>query len=87
MLKTYLYIPEPLDKKINQTAKIQNKSKAEVLRTAIQVGLDMIEKKRVGGAESLLRLAEIGKKAHLVGVHDSSHIDELLWGRDWSKNE
>jgi len=39
MLKTYLYIPEQLEEKIIYTAKTQKKSKAEILRTAIQEGL------------------------------------------------
>ncbi len=40
MLKTYLYIPEQLNRKIEQTASINGKSKAEVIRTAIEEGLE-----------------------------------------------
>lgn len=88
MLKTYLYVPEELDEKIVLTARIQNKSKAEIIRQAIQEGLRAMDKSRNGGAETLLKLAEIGRKAHLKGPKNSSQrIDELLWGRDWSKNE
>lgn len=88
MLKTYLYIPENLEEKIKQTAMLQKKSKAEVLRKAITEGLSIMDKQRTGGAETLLKLAEIGRKANLKGPKNSSQrIDELLWGRDWSKDE
>lgn len=87
MLKTYLYIPEQLEEKINRTAKTQKKSKAEVMRQALTEGLSELERQKRGGAETLLKLAEIGKKYTLKGPHDSSRIDELLWGRDWSKDE
>ncbi len=40
MLKTYLYIPENLNRKIEQTSKLNGKSKAEVIRTAIEEGLE-----------------------------------------------
>lgn len=87
MLKTYLYIPDQLDKKINLTAKQQKKSKAEILRVAIEEGLNLIEKENTIGAETLLKLAEIGKNAKLRGVHDSTRIDELLWGKNWYQDE
>lgn len=40
MLKTYLYIPEQLNRKIEKTSKLNGKSKAEVIRTAIEEGLE-----------------------------------------------
>lgn len=40
MLKTYLYIPEQLNRKIEQTSKLNGKSKAEVIRAAIEEGLE-----------------------------------------------
>ncbi|OGY13051.1 MAG: hypothetical protein A3F61_01615 [Candidatus Blackburnbacteria bacterium RIFCSPHIGHO2_12_FULL_41_13b] len=84
MLKTYLYIPEELDRQIKNTAKAQNKSKAEILRLALEKGIETLGQK--GSATSLLMLAEIGKKGNFKGPKDSSQrIDELLWGKDWSK--
>lgn len=87
MLKTYLYIPDYINEKIDRTAKAQKKAKAEVIRQALEEGLMALEKQKSGGAESLLKLAEIGREARLRGVHDSSRMDELLWGKDWSKDE
>ncbi|TAL40651.1 MAG: hypothetical protein EPN89_19770 [Methylovulum sp.] len=69
------------------TAKEQKKSKADVIRTAIQTGLHVMGKQSAGGAETLMKLAEIGKKSRFRGVHDSSRMDELLWGKDWSIDE
>lgn len=59
MLRTYLYIPEPLNKRINTTAKLQRKSKAEVMRYALENGLDLISAQ--GGAETLLKLAKLAE--------------------------
>lgn len=86
MLKTYLYIPEELDHQVKRAAKDQKKSKAEILRLAIESGLKAVQQK--GSANSLLVLAEIGRKYNLTGPKDSSQrIDELLWDKDWSKDE
>ena len=81
MLKTYLYIPDHLDKQINYTAKTQKKSKAEVLREAIKEGLDQMEKRSRGGTELLLELAEMARKRDIKGPKDLSvNHDYYLWG-------
>ncbi len=81
MLKTYLYVPEELDKKINFTAKTQNKSKAEVIRLALQEGINAIEMKSSGGAEVLLQIYKLGKKYKVKGPRDASiNHDYYLYG-------
>lgn len=81
MLKTYLYLPEHLDEKINQTAQNQNKSKAEVIRQALEEGLSSLEEKGKGGAEVLLKLAQWAKKNNVKGPRDGSvNHDYYLWG-------
>lgn len=85
MLKTYLYIPDHLEERIVRTARLQKKSKAEIMRRALEKGIEILHEH--GSAASLLKLAEIGKKAPFRGVHDISRMDELLWGKDWSKDE
>lgn len=80
MLKTYLYIPEHLQKKISHTAKNQNKSKAEVIRQAIQKGLEAAEPAS-NGAEALLKIAELARKHNIKGPRDASiNHDYYLWG-------
>lgn len=88
MLKTYLYVPDHLDKQIKQTAELQNKSKAEVIRQALEKGIAAVQQQGTASAKTLLKLTELGKKCSFQGPKDSSErIDELLWGKDWSKYE
>lgn len=88
MLKTYLYIPDHLEEQIVQTARLQKKSKAEVMRQALESGLKKFKSQGNAGVEVLFKLAELGKKYKLKGPKDSSsRMDEYLWGKDWSKSE
>lgn len=81
VLKTYLYIPDELDKKIKQAAKLQQKSKAEVIRQAIQDGLEEAEKQRSAGIEVLFKIAELAKKHNVKGPRDAAvNHDYYLWG-------
>ena len=87
MLKTYLYIPDSLKEQINKTAQDQGKSKAEVIRQALENGINKVQNQGTASIEALLKLKEIGKKHGLDEPKDSStKIDELLWSRDWSKD-
>lgn len=88
MLRTYLYIPDSLEKQINQAAEVQMKSKAEVMRQALEKGIAAVQQQGTASAKTLLKLRELGKKYDLRGPKDSSkRMDELLWGKDWSKDE
>lgn len=88
MLKTYLYIPENLERQIVYTARAQNKSKAEIIRQALKKGMVSIQHQGTASAEVLLKIAELGKKNKVKGPKDSStRMDEYLWDKDWSKDE
>lgn len=88
MLKTYLYVPDQLEEKINLTAKTQNKSKAEVIRQALEKGITAMQQQGTASAQALLKIAEVGKRYNLKGPKDSSeNMDKYLWGKDWDKNE
>jgi hypothetical protein len=88
MLKTYLYVPEELEKKILLAAKTLKKSKAEILRQALEKGISIVQNQGASSARALYKIAEIGSKYNLKGPKDGSkRMDEYLWGRDWSKNE
>lgn len=88
MLKTYLYLPEDLNQQIISAATSQNKSKAEIIRQALRKGIVPAQEHKTSSADFLLKLAEIGKKHKFKGPKDGSQrIDELLWGKDWSKDE
>jgi predicted DNA-binding protein len=80
MLKTYLYVPEDLAEKINFIAKSQNKSKAEVIRHALEKGISVVQNQGTASAQALLKIAEIGRKYRLKGPKDlSTHLDVYLW--------
>jgi len=81
MLKTYLYIPEHLERKIVFTAKTQNKSKAEVIRQALEKGITAVQQQGTESVQALQKIAEIGKKYQPKGPKDlSSNLDKYLWG-------
>lgn len=81
MLKTYLYIPDELNKEIVQLASTQKKSKAAVLRAVITKGIEATKKERASGAEWLLKLAEMAKKYDVKGPKDLSiNHDYYLYG-------
>lgn len=88
MLKTYLYVPEELVEKINVAVRSRNKSKAQVIRLALEKGLIAINAEGTGSADALLAIADIGKKFEIKGPQDSSgKMDEYLWERDWAEDE
>ena len=81
MLKTYLYIPEQLERKIKITAETQNKSKAEVIRQALEKGISAVTQQGTVSAQALLKIAEVGEKNKPQGPKDlSSNLDNYLWG-------
>lgn len=88
MLKTYLYIPDHLDEKIKTTAKIQNKSKAEVIRQALEKGIVSVQHQSNASAQALLEIAEIGEKYKPKGPKDlSTNMDKYLWNINKNNDE
>ena len=88
MFKTYLYIPEQLEEKLKIIAKTQKKSKAEVIRQALEKGIHNIQQQSTASVQVLFKIAELGKKYKVKGPKDAvEHFDEYLYGRDWSKDE
>ena len=86
MLKTYLYVPEELEEKINLTARIQHKSKAEILRQALEKGIIAVQNQGTASVQALLKIAQIGKQNNVKGPKDGSEkMDKYLWGKDWNK--
>ena len=81
MLKTYLYIPEQLERRIKLTAETQKKSKAEVIRQALEKGISAIAQQGTVSAHALLKIAEVGEKYKPKGPKDlSANLDKYLWG-------
>ena len=81
MLKTYLYIPEQLEQKINLAVKLQKKSKAEVMRNALKKGLE--KEPQRNDAQVLLELADEARKIlkdEKLPRDLSVNHDYYLWG-------
>lgn len=81
MLKTYLYIPDHLEKHITQTAKAQKKSKAEVMRQSLEKGIKIVD--QINGAQVLLDLSK--RTQHILKDEKlprdlSVNHDYYLWG-------
>lgn len=86
MFKTYLYIPEQLKERINRTAKTQDKSKAEIMRQALEKGITALQQQGATSAQALLKIAEIGKQFNIKGPKDGSEkLDDYLWSKDWNQ--
>ena len=80
MLKTYLYIPEFLNEKITLAALNQKKSKAEIIRQALEKGISELSQQGAVSAQALLRLAQVGEKFQPQGPKDlSANLNKYLW--------
>lgn len=87
MLKTYVYVPDSLNEQITRLAEFQKKSKAEVIRSALEKGLSFVQQQGTASAQVLLKIAELGEANKVSGPKDSSErIDELLWDKNWEKD-
>lgn len=81
MLKTYLYVPEFLNKQIQELAVIQKTSKAEVIRKALEKGITVVRQQGSASVQALFKLAQLGEKVKAKGPKDlSSNLDKYLWG-------
>lgn len=80
MIRTFIYFPEELDREIELLAKGTKRSKATVIREALEEGLTSIKRQKSGGVEALLKIAELGQKINAKGPKDlSSNLDKYLW--------
>ncbi len=81
MLKTYLYIPDELDKKVTRIIKAKKISKAAFTRDALKEKVERVERsENYSSADIFLKLAEMGKKYKLKGPKDlSKNHNKYLW--------
>ena len=81
MQRTHIYLPEQLNREIDNTAKIQKKSKSEVIRTALEHGLKAIRPRRSSSTKALLEMVKEAKKFSGTGPKDLSiNHDHYTWG-------
>ena len=81
MQRTHIYLPDDLNTEIELNAKSQQKSKAEIIREALQKGLKSTRIQKSQSAKSLLDLAQMAKKLKGTGPKDLSvNHDYYIWG-------
>ena len=88
MQKTMVYIPQYIKEKIKKVAESESTSQAEVIRTALEVGLGTVNSQKDASAQSLLKLAELGKKYQTGRLPQTSALEEINkmwqgWGNKW----
>lgn len=85
MQRTHVYLPEELNREIDNTARLQKKSKSEVIREALEKGLKATRPQKSSSAKALLEMAleaeKIAKKFNIKGPKDlSENHDYYTWG-------
>ena len=85
MLKTYLYLPDQMNEKIGVIAKMQNVSKAHVIRRALEIGMHDSHKQNAASVQALSQIAELGRKNAAKGPKDGAeNFDKYLYEKDWN---
>lgn len=82
MQRISVYIPDDIKRKINLVAKAKSKAESEVIRDALEEGLQVIYPKN-SSAQALLDLAEMAKKVPTKGKLPSDavkNMDFYTWG-------
>lgn len=81
MQRTHVYLPDELSQQIYSTAKLTRKSKAEVIRVALEYGLKTIRPPKSQSAKALLEMVKEARKFAGSGPKDLSiNHDHYTWG-------
>ena len=81
MQRTHIYLPDELNTEIEFTAKAQLKSKAEVIRVALQQGLKTLRPQKSQSAKALLDMAKEAKRFKGKAPKDLAfNHDYYTWG-------
>lgn len=86
MQKTMVYLPWHTKARIKKAAETGGISQAEVMRVALEAGLETAESKKNASARSLLNLAELGRKHKTGKMPKTSALEEMdkMW-QSWDK--
>lgn len=81
MQRTHIYLPEELNREIDNAARTQKKSKSEVIREALEKGLKATRPQKSSSAKALLNMAEQAKQFPGTYPSDlSTNHDYYTWG-------
>ncbi len=83
-----MYIPAYIKERIKKVADSEGTSQAEVIRAALEAGLETASSQKNASAKSLLKLAELGKKYQTGKLPKSSALEEIdkMWQGQGNKN-
>ncbi len=86
MQKTMMYLPSYIKERIKKVAETEGTSQDEVMRVALEAGLGTAESQKNASAQSLLKLAEIGRKYRTGEQPKTSAVEEIdkMW-QSWGK--
>ena len=89
MQKTMMYIPQYIKERIKRVAETEGTSQAEVMRVALEAGLGTVESQKNASAQSLLKLAELGRKYKTGDRLQTSAVEEIdkMWQSRGKGNE
>lgn len=80
MIRTQMYLPKELYQSVSLVAKREKKTKAEVIRKALEEGLKKTSRTKNAG-DVLLEIARVAEKLNAKGPKDlSQNIDKYLYG-------
>ena len=84
MQKTMMYVPQRIKERIKKIAESEGTSQAEVIRTALEAGLETVSSQKDASAKSLLKLAKLGEKYQTRKLPQTSALEEIdkMW-QDW----
>ena len=81
MQRTHIYLPDELHTEIEFTVKTQGKSKAEIIRAALEEGIKIIRPKTSSSTKALLEMVKEAKKFSGTAPKDlSTNHDHYTWG-------
>lgn len=83
MYRTYIYLPEELKREIDTAAKDKRKSKAAVIREALEKGIRTINPKRSNSAKALLEMVKRAEKLlkdEKLPKDLAKNHDKYTWG-------
>jgi predicted transcriptional regulator len=81
MIRTQVYLTEQLAQDIKRLATSTQQPQAQVIRDALEQGLQELTAHTSNTAKGLLALAELGRKLNVHGPADlSARLDDYLYG-------
>lgn len=86
MQKTMLYLPWRIKAKIKTLAENKGVSQAEIMRMALELGLEQVRSRKDSSVESLLELSKLGQKYQPEKVGKTQALQEIdkIW-QDWDQ--